>query len=434
MEHITIFNSKYEPIPGGGAQRSVKLLADGLGDRGCRVRVVTLRPARWHRVRDPVARGLARGGTTPSPRGGVAVTRMPLANLYWPFSDRRVSLPVLRVFWHLLDAWNPVMFVRVLLELARHRPTVVHTNNLAGFSTAVWTAARLLGLPVVHTVRDRYLIAPSDRMQGTLLARILRARVRRRSRRVDHMVYISRFMADTHGRGFGPGGAARRTVIYNAAFGEQSGGRGAGTPGSVREGAAPSSARAPARAAIRIGYLGKLEDVKGVDRLIAAWRRLVADDASWPDRARLVVAGSLGSAADAVRRELRAGMPRGSELVGWVDGRSFLSGLDLLVVPSVWDEPMGRVVVESLATGVPVLVSDRGALPELVRDGEDGLVCPPTAADLATVLRRVVTDTSLRDRLHAGARSRDAAAFSLQRMVAAYARVFHITCRTAGMR
>jgi glycosyltransferase involved in cell wall biosynthesis len=48
-----------------------------------------------------------------------------------------------------------------------------------------------------------------------------------------------------------------------------------------------------------------------------------------------------------------------------------------VVIPSAWHEPAGRVVIEAYAAGVPVIASRVGALPELVHDGETGLLRPP---------------------------------------------------------
>jgi glycosyltransferase involved in cell wall biosynthesis len=53
---------------------------------------------------------------------------------------------------------------------------------------------------------------------------------------------------------------------------------------------------------------------------------------------------------------------------------SFFDKIDYLVVPSLWHEPMGRVVIEAYAYGVPVLVNKVGGLVELIEDGKTGVV------------------------------------------------------------
>jgi glycosyltransferase involved in cell wall biosynthesis len=60
-----------------------------------------------------------------------------------------------------------------------------------------------------------------------------------------------------------------------------------------------------------------------------------------------------------------------------MDPACFLSDIDILVVPSLWEEPFGRTVAESLRSGVPVLASDRGGVPEIVSKQELGMLFNP---------------------------------------------------------
>ena len=77
---------------------------------------------------------------------------------------------------------------------------------------------------------------------------------------------------------------------------------------------------------------------------------------------------------------------------------------DVLAVPSVpmpgWLEQFGRVVVEAQASGVPVVASASGALPDVV--GEDGLLVPPRdARALRAALARLLDEPGLWERLRA---------------------------------
>jgi glycosyltransferase involved in cell wall biosynthesis len=76
---------------------------------------------------------------------------------------------------------------------------------------------------------------------------------------------------------------------------------------------------------------------------------------------------------------------------------------DAFCLPSLY-EGFGLTVLEAMACGTPVVVSDRGALPEVV--GDAGLVVPPTAGAVADALIRVLEDRSLADRLEADGVSR----------------------------
>ncbi len=81
-------------------------------------------------------------------------------------------------------------------------------------------------------------------------------------------------------------------------------------------------------------------------------------------------------------------------------------GARAVVVPSLLWETFGYVVLEAFAVGTPVIVRNRGALPELVGEGHGGLVCDSDAA-FVEAARRLTTDERLRSEL--GARGKAAA-------------------------
>ena len=172
----------------------------------------------------------------------------------------------------------------------------------------------------------------------------------------------------------------------------------------------------------RIGYVGRLAPQKRPDRLVEAFGRM-------REKASLVIVGD-GPDRALVRRLVAASPARDriTEL-GFVDHASVpsvLASLDVLVLPSAYEE-MGSVLTEAMAAGLPVVASDVGGIPEVVRDGETGLLVPPGDVDaLARALDRLVADPELRRRLAAGARDRAgryAWPFLAQRVADVYARV-----------
>lgn len=117
-----------------------------------------------------------------------------------------------------------------------------------------------------------------------------------------------------------------------------------------------------------VGFLGRFSVDKGVPVLAEAMAQLERSD---PGRFRLRLAGEPRFVADAARASVEAALDRVKDIVeftGWVRREEFLSSVDLLVVPSVWAEPFGLVVSEAMSARVPVIVSDAGALPEVVGD------------------------------------------------------------------
>ncbi|PZR79480.1 MAG: hypothetical protein DLM65_10655, partial [Candidatus Aeolococcus gillhamiae] len=75
---------------------------------------------------------------------------------------------------------------------------------------------------------------------------------------------------------------------------------------------------------------------------------------------------------------------------------SVMAAADVLCAPS-WSEGFGFAALEAMASGAPVVVSNRGSLPEVV--GEAGVIVEPTAEAIADALESVVRDRCLAERL-----------------------------------
>jgi glycosyltransferase involved in cell wall biosynthesis len=153
-----------------------------------------------------------------------------------------------------------------------------------------------------------------------------------------------------------------------------------------------------------VGYVGRLSGEKGLLVLAAAMLRLPADV-----HCLLVGAGPLQPELELLRMvpELRGRVhfKAPTDAAGLA---GILPAFDVLVLPSLtmphWKEQYGRVLTEAMASGVPVVGSDSGAIPEVI--GEAGLVVPEgDPAALAAALDVALFDESARQRLiEAGAR------------------------------
>jgi len=180
----------------------------------------------------------------------------------------------------------------------------------------------------------------------------------------------------------------------------------------------PPSFDLPARFLL---FVGKLEENKGARRLVPA---VAAARTGLP----LVVLGE-GSLAHALKFDAASA---GVELVvrGWAHREDVLRAMaraTVLVFPSLWAEPLSRVLLEALALGTPIAAMDTGGTREILEDGTSGLLVQD-AARLGEAVARIAGDDALRARLRDGARAR-AAAFAPAALIPRYLDVYR---RLAG--
>jgi len=177
------------------------------------------------------------------------------------------------------------------------------------------------------------------------------------------------------------------------------------------------------RRSFAIGYVGRLVKEKGVDLLLRAvsqlegrWRLRIVGDG--PERKRLMaMAGELGI-APLVSFE---GLIPSAHMPG------LYSQLDVLVLPSRtypnWKEQFGRVLVEAMACGVPVVGSSSGEIPHVI--GEAGLVFPEAdVAALRSALAWLQADSRLRDELGRCGRKRVLTRYTQAKVAMATYRVY----------
>jgi len=170
---------------------------------------------------------------------------------------------------------------------------------------------------------------------------------------------------------------------------------------------------------VAIVLLGRLVPRKGQEDAI----RALAEPALRATTAHLFLVGGAAAPERAYEASLRALVAELAldERVTFLgerdDALSLLAAMDLSVVPSR-REAFGRVVIEAMHAGTPVVAYDDGALPELVRDGTDGLIVPTgDTGALAQALARLANDRPLRATMAASARTR-AGEFTHERFVA----------------
>lgn len=233
-----------------------------------------------------------------------------------------------------------------------------HYVSTAGF-LAAWFARRR-GLKSILSVRgndfDRQLFPPGDlaRLQWSLTAG-------------DYITVVSRELSN-HVRAF-----CGRTsmVLPNAVDGDTF------TPGTRNSELTQKFGLKPSE--IVLGFVGELRAKKGLQFLLATLQALLN-----LQETRLLVIGELRSADQGVWARALASDERlasaifiTGHLSASADVAAHLRLADVFLLPALWDG-MPNSVLEAMATGVPVVASDAGGIPELIDDGVTGLLVPRT--------------------------------------------------------
>ncbi len=166
---------------------------------------------------------------------------------------------------------------------------------------------------------------------------------------------------------------------------------------------------------------GRAMPYKGIGVLLDAAARV---EAAGYERVHFAYAGDGPGLAEFRRQAERLGLRRFHFLGKRGDVPALVRSATVTVVPSTWAESFGLTVVEGMAAGTAVIASAVGGIPELMRDGESGLLVPPGNPEaLAAALRRLLDNDSLRVQLGRRARQEAHARFGIERTAAELANV-----------
>jgi glycosyltransferase involved in cell wall biosynthesis len=296
--------------------------------------------------------------------------------------------------------------------VAEARPQVVHQHGVSRqLSPSVLERAHELGIPTVLTLHDYSLRCPAGTLSRAMApecvglscaghrydrairfscvhgsrtasaiaaAELLVARaLRRYERAVDLFLVPSQYVA--------------RRMIESGL----SGARVRAMPNAIEP---PTDKVEPPGSSV-LAY-GRLVDVKGFDLVISAARALPSQE--------FVIAGDGPERLKLERAATQLPNVRLIGLAAKAEIPSLIREAMAVVVPSVWPEPFGMVVLEAWREGRPVVVSRRGALPEIVDHGSTGIVFEPgNEVALTSAIQSLIDDPVFAMAL--GARGRDKA-------------------------
>lgn len=342
MKKILIACRAYYPDIAGGGEVSTKTLAENLAKRGYDVEVVAIS-----------------NKTEDEEVDDITIHRVKYENLYWSFDNKNIG-KVKKLAWHIIDSSN-IFFKKTISEVFdKLKPDILITSTIEDISSITWKVAKSKGIRTVHILRSYSLLCTNANMfkkdncnNRCSSCSLITKMKKENSKYVDDIVGISQFVLDEHLKyNYFPN--AQRHVIYNICLDQSE----------------PTITTELNDGFLKIGYLGRIHVTKGIDLIMEALSLL---DDGLKKKIEILVAGNGdGSYIDELK-DTAIRLDTKVNFLGTMNATNFLDSIDILVVPSKWNEPFGRVVIESIGRNVPVIAKSVGGIPELLSNNKEFL-------------------------------------------------------------
>ncbi|MEP6992493.1 MAG: glycosyltransferase [bacterium] len=309
----------------------------------------------------------------------------------------------------------PSTIVRIARLMDELSIDVVHANRTLDLALA-GTAARLRGVPVVSTLHWLGRMADHPEDEGTSLAR----RAEEMSPVVLNRALAHRIVAVSNAvkQSYAslPGFPVERVEVVYPGIDVA----GAPAPDPLLRGRAREAFGLGATAPVLLN-VGRLEAVKGQRQLVPMMLRVRA---RWPD-ARLLIAGDGDLREELARQIAEAGLEGTIQLLGSrADVDTLLAASDVLVLASE-SEAAALPLFESMRAARPVVATGVGGVPEIVRDGETGIVVPRgDSLAMADAVLRILETPGLAAAMGAAGRRRALEQFDISHSLRALERIY----------
>lgn len=366
---VCLINALFPPDAYGGAENYVKRTAKELSDRGYDVSIITTKKYE----------GVSSLSPTRDEYEGIPIWRFYPLNLYHRTDGENANI-IEKAVWHQLDI-NNLHAKKVIKDiLAQIEPDVIHTNNLTGISTSIGKAIHKSESFHVHTLHDYSLICPKSNMTRELTAsegdievcknppipcQIFSKQKQSTLGRPDLVLSPSQHVINVHHEN----GIFRDIPCERLRLGIKS----------------TDSPNIAVSDDLSVLYVGKQMKAKGIETLFAAAQQL--------PEITFHICGT-GPFEDETKR--MSDTAENFRYHGYVSEnklKQLRSKSRLAVVPSIWMENSPFTIYESFASGLPVIGSQIGGIPELVEPGERGdLFRAGDPDDLVESVSELITD------------------------------------------
>lgn len=353
---ILIVNSLYPPFVIGGAEVSSQKLAMELLRAGNEVSVLATGEVDIDEEDD-----------------GIKIYRRRFANImsFWEFKH---GISSKRLVFKLIDFYNPLNKRAIIKVLKEVNPEVIHTNTIYGITPIIWDCAFSLRIPIVQTLRDYYFMCPKANLllknktvckEPNAVCKVFRAFHRKKSLQVAAVTApseftLNRFLNDGYFKN------CISKVIYNAI-----------DYNTDRFWELARYRMSSQSETMHVVYVGSFIETKGIHMLLKTIEQCHEGMVfHFAGKGRLLP--EIQKTAEKVGNIIIEGFLDETGL------NELMSKMDLLVCPSIWDEPFGRVIIDAYKSCVPVVGTNCGGIPELIEDRITGLIIEPNSVKSLT--------------------------------------------------
>lgn len=370
---ILFINCIFYPFRCSGAEKIILQLSQSLVVKGNDVRILTLTNNKY--------------GSTDE-IDGVKVDRIPIKNLY--LYEIGINKPFfLKFFWHLINIYNLLYGFEIKNYLKKFKPDIVNTHNITGFTPSIFKIIKNSNIPVIHTIHDQYLLCFKCTMFDKKLCdsicikcKFLKFNYKNFIAKVDHFVGVSKFITNKH-IALGYFNKKNSSTIQNIVFRQ------------IKFNDKKSSL---SKDHIKFGYIGTLNKDKGIVYLLKQISRIInSNSIKFNTKFTFSIAGS---GEEKIEKYIidSAKKYQCIQYKGFVNPDFFFPSIDVLIVPSLWEDTFPTVILEAFAYNIPVIGSKLGGIPELVIDNYNGFLFDPDngkSNDLSKILLSLIKDPLL---------------------------------------
>ncbi|WP_283676434.1 glycosyltransferase family 4 protein [Clostridium perfringens] len=336
---ILLINTYYYPEIIGGAEISVKKLAEGLVLKGHDVFVI------------------ANGKNKIEEINKVKIYRLPFVKFN--------NIKVVGNIYRKISSINNIFFKSSLKNLVKEiKPDVIHVNNLYYISPIIWSIGKQINIPIIQTIRDYYLTCPKSTLlcdgekcnTKMSICKLYNYLNKIKFKDVDIITAPSNFTLNLF-KNENLIDEKKSICIYNSID-------------ILKEDEKIISIRKERKNNLnfKLVYLGALVKHKGIRELIDVFNDIKVNNIE------LHIAGD-GEEKDFVEKHsLSDKRIKYHGKLNEKEVQKLLQNSDILIAPSIWYEPFGRVIIDAYKFGLPVIASNLGGLSEIVRNEETGLL------------------------------------------------------------